>query len=89
VVTRMRDQINIHQTARASAMANRVLSECLKTENYLSEEMEEEGLHLEKTIEWIDKENKLLHISIQVFDNKEKVIANRQKIIIADEMEDE
>ncbi len=89
VVTNMREQINIKQTARAVALANRVLSESIKEENFLSEELEEEGLHMEKAIEWFDKENGLLYISINVYDNREKLIANRQKIIIADEAETE
>lgn len=89
VVTKMREQINIKQTARAVAYADRVLSESIRDENFLNGEFEEEGLRLEKTIEWYDKENRLLHISIKVYDNREKLIANRQNIIIADNVETE
>ncbi|MGD2034793.1 MAG: hypothetical protein PVF73_07045 [Bacteroidales bacterium] len=87
VVTNARDKINIKQTARAMVLADRVLSETLMKEDFLDTETEEEGLRMERTIGWYDMEHGLLLVSVRVYDNKDKLIAGRQRIIIADETE--
>ena len=89
VVTNMRDQNNMQQTVRAAVWAEKVLSNAVMDNDYLSAEIEEEGLKLEKSIEWYDKERKLLQISINVFDNRSKTLVTIKKIVIYDEEETE
>jgi len=89
VVTQMRDRVNIKQSARAVTLADRVLTQTGIEENFLSEEYKVEGLRVERTIEWFDKEHGLLFLSVKVYDNRDKMLAVRQKIIIADETETE
>jgi hypothetical protein len=76
---------SIHQIARADAAADEVLYKTVAEKNYIDEEVKIQGLTLEKSTEWFDKPNHLLKIEIRVFDNKNKILAIRQRIIISDD----
>lgn len=86
VVLKVSNQNNIHQIARADAIADKTLYSTIIERKYLNEEFKTEGLRMEKSVSWLNKPNHLLKIKILVYDNKNKLLTLRQKVIISDEL---
>jgi hypothetical protein len=85
VVLQVNQRNNIRQLVRAGVCADRVMNMTTAEKRYLSEEIEDNGLRIEKEISWYSSEDQLIRIAILVKDNKGRLLAKRQKIIIADE----
>jgi hypothetical protein len=83
IVMKANNHNNIHQIARADASADEVLFNTIRDKKYLDEELKLQGLTIEKSVEWYDKPNHLLRVIINVYDNKNKILATRQRVIIS------
>jgi hypothetical protein len=88
VVVQVNQRNNLQQLARAGVCADWEMNSTIAGQKYLSEEVQENGLHVEKEVVWYKKENRLLRIGICVRDNRGRLLAERQKIIIVNENPD-
>jgi hypothetical protein len=85
VIMKTNNHNNIHQLARAEALANMVVCQTMIQEKFLNEDFNKEGLRIEKVVDWYDKPNHLLKIQVQVYDNKNKLLTIRQRVTVSDD----
>ena len=82
VVIQANQRTHIPQHIRAQQLAASALNDAIHNRIFLNNEIQEEGLRLEKQFEWYDRENGLLICTINVYDNKNELLANRTRIVI-------
>lgn len=82
VVIQSNRQNNVPQIVRAQELASGNLNQAIFNKMFLNEELLEDGLRIEKLFEWYDHEKSLLTCKINVYDNENKILANRTRIVI-------
>lgn len=85
IVVKAARHTNIQQQIRASAEVDRVMTETIDLQNYLDETTENEGLRIVKEISAYNNNKNLLVIFVAAFDNHNRLLVSRKKIIIPDE----
>jgi hypothetical protein len=85
VVIKSNQHGNIQQMVRASSVADKIINSAIINKDFLSAELTEEGLKIEKEADWYSESNHLMKLTVKVFDNKGRLLIMRRKIIIIDE----
>lgn len=85
IVLKTNNHDNIRQISRAESTAESILNQTIHEGKFLDEETKTEGFRIEKSMEWYDKPNHLLKIRINIYDNQNKLLTIRQRVIICQE----
>ena len=87
IVLKVSQNQSIKQHTRARLLADKSIHKICSETRFLSEEESVEGLTIEKKIVWYNQEQHLLEIEVKVYDNRERLLAFRRKIIISNDQD--
>ena len=82
VVIRANQLNNIPLRVLAQQIASSSLNTAIHNKLFIDEEIRENGLRIEKLFDWYDREKGLLTCKVNVYDNKDKLLTSRIRVVI-------